>query len=145
MIRFIALKDTDAAKPDVESGLEATFNAAETAAMGRAVVNLFGRWGLTDQQARTLLGAISQSSWSRWKKDGPPKKIGPDQAARLSNLMGIHKALRILFGDSDRAYAWIKAPNRHLGDKSALEVMLNGQISDLTRIRRYLDAQRGGW
>ena len=59
--------------------------------------------------------------------------------------MGIHKALRIIFREAQRGYAWIKAPNDAFGRRSGLEVMLGGELTDLMRVRRYLDAERGGW
>ena len=57
--------------------------------------------------------------------------------------MGIHKALRILFTENERAYGWVKKPNRAFDGKSALEIMLQGQIMDLFDVRFYLDAARG--
>jgi len=116
---------------------------AEAAAMFRAVVRLFGQWGLTDEQAARLLD-IGVRSYRRWKA-GEPGRIGRDGKARLSNLMGIHKALRIIFSDATRGYRWIKAPNAAFGGRSALDVMLGGEFTDLMRVRRYLDAERGGW
>lgn len=71
--------------------------------------------------------------------------MGRDGKARLSNLMGIHKALRIIFQQPTRAYAWMKAPNDAFQGRSALDVMLGGEITDLIRVRRYLDAERGAW
>ncbi|MGN8001183.1 MbcA/ParS/Xre antitoxin family protein [Sphingomonas sp. 22176] len=59
--------------------------------------------------------------------------------------MGIHKALRLTFRDPQRGYAWIKAPNTAFGELPALDVMLGGELTDLMRVRRYLDAERGGW
>ena len=59
--------------------------------------------------------------------------------------MGIHKALRIVFKDSQRGFAWIRAANAAFNGKSALDVMLGGELTDLMRVRRYLDAERGGW
>ena len=53
--------------------------------------------------------------------------------------------LRLLFSDPARGYLWVRAPNAAFGGQSALEVMLGGQITDLMRVRRYLDAQRGAW
>ena len=29
--------------------------------------------------------------------------------------------------------------------RAALDVMLDGELTDLMRVRRYLDAERGGW
>ena len=50
-----------------------------------------------------------------------------------------------LYTETERGYRWIKAPNRAFGDRSALEVMLGGQLTDLMRVRRYLDSYRGAW
>lgn len=116
----------------------------EAAAMARAVVNLFAHWRLSDAEAATLLGSISLRSWARWKT-GMPGRIGRDERMRLSLLMGIHKALRILFREAERGYAWIRKPNDAFGGRSALAVMLDGDITDLMRVRSYLDAERGGW
>ncbi|MEQ9555742.1 MAG: DUF2384 domain-containing protein [Rhodospirillales bacterium] len=126
----------------VPPGVE--FSAEEIQAMQRAVINLFDRWGITDTQAATLLGEIAPRTFQRWKAR-EYGRVGPDLAARLSNLLGIHKALRLLFKDLERGYGWIKRPNTAFGDRSALAVMLDGQLTDLMRVRRYLDAVRGPW
>jgi hypothetical protein len=115
----------------------------EAAAMFRAVVKLFRLWGVTDEQAATLLD-LPKRTYARWKA-GDLGRIGRDGKARLSNLMGIHKALRLIFREAPRGYAWIKAPNEAFGGRSALDLMLGGELTDLMRVRRYLDAERGGW
>jgi Protein of unknown function (DUF2384) len=116
---------------------------AEGAAMFRAVVNLFRIWDITEDQAARLLD-LNTRTYARWK-GGRIGRIDRDGKARLSNLMGIHKALRIIFREPARGYSWIKAPNKAFADLSALEVMLRGDLSDLMRVRQYLDAERGGW
>lgn len=115
----------------------------EAAAMFRAALNLFGRWGVTDEQAATLLD-MPVRTYRRWKVEGCGR-ISRDGRARLSNLMGIHKALRIIFADAARGYVWIRAANEAFAGASALEVMLGGELTDIMRVRRYLDAERGGW
>lgn len=115
----------------------------EAAAMFRAALNLFRLWGVSDEQAAILLDQPVRS-YRRWKA-GEIGRIDRDGAARLSNLMGIHKALRLIFREPQRGYAWIKAGNEAFGGKSALEVMLGGELTDLMRVRRYLDAERGLW
>ncbi len=117
---------------------------AEGAAMARAVVNLFRLWQLTEEQACTLLGGMSQRTYARWK-GGEVGRLSRDLKARLSNLMGVHKALRITFRDPRRAYDWVHQPNAVYGGRSALDVMLGGELTDIMRVRRYLDAERGGW
>lgn len=115
----------------------------EAAAMFRAVLNLFGKWELTDEQAATLLD-MPVRSYRRWKAEGAGR-VSRDGAARLSNLMGIHKALRIIFSEAQRGYAWINAGNAAFAGASALDVMLGGELTDIMRVRRYLDAERGAW
>ena len=115
----------------------------EAAAMFRAVLNLLAKWDLTDEQASTLLD-MPLRTFRRWKA-GQPGRLDRDGKARLSNLLGVHKALRVLFREPDRGYRWIKAPNETFGGASALEVMLRGELTDLMRVRRYLDSERGAW
>ncbi|MGO4574114.1 MbcA/ParS/Xre antitoxin family protein [Microvirga sp. 2TAF3] len=115
----------------------------EAAAMFRAALNLFRLWDLTDDQAAILLD-LPVRTYRRWKA-GDLGRIDRDGKARLSNLMGIHKALRLIFREPQRGYAWIKAPNAAFASRSALDVMLAGELTDLMRVRRYLDAERGSW
>lgn len=127
--------------PYVSTPLAATSEAQKVVAL-RAVIRLFAHWQLTDEQSANLLGQPVVRTFQRWKAGGTPK-IGPDLMARLSNLLGIHKALRLLFAQPERAYAWVKKPNQAFGGASALDIMLGGQLTDLMRVRRYLDAARG--
>ena len=137
---MVQLYPVEQAEPPADVG----FSQEEIQAMQRAIVALFDRWVLTDAEASILLGDISPRTFQRWKQ-GRYGRVGTDQSARLSNLIGIHKALRLLFREKDRGYGWIKRPNDAFAGKSALEIMLGGQLTDLMRVRRYLDAQRGPW
>ena len=116
---------------------------AEGEAMARAVVNLFAKWDMTDAQASILLGGLSPRTWARWKV-GTIGRVPRDLKARLSNLMGIHKALRIIFTEADRGYGWVKRPNDTFDGATALDVMLAGELTDIMRVRRYLNDIRGG-
>ncbi len=116
---------------------------AEAAAMFRAAVMMFAKWDITDDQAAILLD-LPVRSYRRWKA-GEQGRIDRDGKARLSNLMGIHKALRIMFREPERGYRWIRASNDAFHGVSVLDIMLGGDLTDLMRVRRYLDAERGGW
>ncbi|WP_338405606.1 MbcA/ParS/Xre antitoxin family protein [Sphingobium arseniciresistens] len=115
----------------------------EGAAMFRAALNLFAKWGITDEQA-AILTDMPVRTFRRWKADGSGR-MSRDGLARLSNLMGIHKALRLIFQEPQRGYDWIKASNIAFDGSTALAVMLGGELTDIMRVRRYLDAERGGW
>ncbi|MGL4637494.1 MAG: MbcA/ParS/Xre antitoxin family protein [Beijerinckiaceae bacterium] len=115
----------------------------EAAASFRAIINLFRLWDITDEQAAVLVD-MPLRTYRRWKA-GEQGRITRDGKARLSNILGIHKALRLIFREPPRAYDWIKAPNAAFGGASALAIMLGGELTDLMRVRRYLDAERGSW
>ena len=118
-----------------------TTSDPEAAAMFRAVVNLFKRWDLADADAAILLDAAPRT-YARWKA-GAVGSLSRDQRARLSNLLGIHKALRLIFQDTDRVYAWVRRPNAAFAGRTALDIMRQGELTDLMRVRRLLDAERG--
>jgi hypothetical protein len=135
------------AEPRIQAELSpatGAITAAEATAMLRAAFNLFRLWKLSDAQARVLLGQPSPSTFYRWKR-GDIGSLPSDMVWRLGDLMGIHKALRHLFTEAERGYAWIGKPNAAFGGASALDRMLAGAPSDLTAVRNYLDAERGGW
>lgn len=110
----------------------------------RAFFRIAKAWGLKGAEARRLLGDPPESTFYKWKKhqDGAP---GRDVIERISYLLGIFKALELLFPDPTRADAWIRRPNdaAPFGGRSALDRMLSGNVADLYVVRSYLDAQRG--
>lgn len=130
--------------PQTQSAPEtARITPAEAEAMVRAVLRLFEHWGLSDAEARDILGGVAARTFARWKA-GEIGRIDRDLATRLSLLMGIHKGLRYLFTDPERGYAWVNKPNPVFGGQSPVALMANGDIFSLARVRFYLDAERGG-
>ena len=100
------------------------------------------RWSLSTEDQIRLLGSPGRSTFFKWKKDGGA--LPPDTEERISHILAIWKALRILFTIDDRADAWMRRPHDFFDGQTALEVMLRGRVADIFEIRQYLDAQRGG-
>lgn len=123
---------------------EGGYTDAETKAMQRAVLRLFEHWDISDVDAAIILGGIAPRTVGRWRA-GDLGRANRDLADRMSLLLGIHKALRIIFEEPQRGYRWIKAPNDAFGGRSALDVMRQGGMADIARLRHYLDSVRGGW
>jgi hypothetical protein len=109
-----------------------------------AFFNITAGWGLGAEEERTLLGSPPRSTFFKWKGERAAR-LSADTMERISYVMGIYKALRILLPSEEAANAWIKKPNTAtgFGGKSALERMLAGRVVDLADVRRYLDAERG--
>jgi Protein of unknown function (DUF2384) len=113
----------------IPAGLEAFFKMADL-------------WGLSIEEQMRLLGSPPRSTFFKWKKEGGT--ISKDTLERISHLLGIYKALQILLPDTGAADAWVKRENEFFKGRTALDVMLGGQVVDIYRVREYLDAQRGG-
>ncbi|TAK77616.1 MAG: DUF2384 domain-containing protein [Gammaproteobacteria bacterium] len=109
----------------------------------KAFFNITHKWGLASDQESVLLG-VPLSTLYRWKN----KKEGfltPDNLERISYILGIYKALRILLPTEEAANKWIKKANTAplFNGKSALDKFMQGRVVDLADVRRYLDAERG--
>jgi hypothetical protein len=90
---------------------------------------------------------VPRATYYQWRKN--PARVPAldrDKITRLSYLLGIYKALQILFPTTEDAALWIHAPNDAplFHGRSALDRMLAGQMNDLHVVRQYLDAVRGG-
>ena len=112
----------------------------------RAFFRIAAAWRLTAKQERVLLGNPPESTFFKWKKD-QDGNLPRDVLERISYVLGIYKALQILFPDPARADEWIHRPNSAplFQAQSALQRMLSGNVGDLYAVRQYLDAERGGW
>ena len=112
----------------------------------RTFFNIARDWKLSDEEQIILLGSIGRSTFYKWKssKNG---RVSHDTLERISYLIGIYKALQILLPNPAAADEWVKKDNMSplFGGNSALDRMLSGNVSDIYIVRKYLDAQRGGW
>ena len=107
--------------------------------------NLMKLWNCSADQQRVLLCSVGNSTYFNYKQL-PEVRLPRDTLERISYLMGIHKALRIIFSNqAERGYEWVHKPNdaAPFNGVSALDYMLGGQVVDLSDVRRYLDGVRG--
>jgi len=137
------LTQVDHAASEQQTGA-AAYAPDEIEAMQRTVGAIFGRWGVTDVDAAVILGGISPKTYRRWR-DREYGRVNRDLADRMSYVLGIHKALRIIFAEPAQGYRWMSQPNARLGGQTPLQLLLRGGMEDLRRLRRYLDSVRGGW
>ncbi len=104
--------------------------------------NIMAAWQVKAKDQRILLGNPPESTFYNWK-NAKVTHLSFDTLERISYIIGIYKALGILFPSREQADAWPHKPNKAFNNQSALAFMLKGSIVNLSDLRRYLDAQRG--
>lgn len=109
-----------------------------------AFFKLVQAWQLRDEAARQLLGGISNGAFYQLKR-GDKKTLEQDKLTRISLLLGIFKALNILYSRK-LADAWVNLPNTNpmFGGEAPLACMIKGGLPALMRVRQLLDARRVG-
>lgn len=110
----------------------------------RAFLKIVGAWKLKDADARNVLGGISNGSFYDLKAR-PVKRLDQDRLTRISLIVGIFKALNILYSRK-LADSWMSLPNTNpmfAGD-TPLNYVVRGGVPALVRVRQLLDVRRGG-
>ena len=101
-------------------------------------------WQLKDESARQLLGGVSNGVFYQLKR-GQKKTLDQDKLTRISLILGVFKALQILYGRK-LADGWINLPNSNplFEGATPLAYMTRGGVPAFMRVRQLLDARRGG-
>jgi hypothetical protein len=102
------------------------------------------RWKIGDDDARALLGNIAREDYDGLRNQ-PQPILDADTLTRISYLVGIYKALNILYSDN-LADEWIRFPNQNpiFNGQSPLAYMIKGELPAMQTVRRLLDAVREG-
>jgi Protein of unknown function (DUF2384) len=110
----------------------------------KAFFNIMARWKVRDEDARLLLGGVTNGPFYEMKRH-PDRVLDTDRLTRVSFLIGIFKALHILHS---RALAdeWVHLPNTNpiFAGHTPLAYMIRGGLPALQTVRRLLDARRAG-
>jgi hypothetical protein len=115
------------------------------AALASMVTKLFDLWKLSTQEQMALLGLSegSRMSLTRYRK-GEPLADSRDLMDRVSNLLSIHRSLRILFPQNrDLVYRWPTMPNRAFEGQTPVDLIRKEGFLGLLIVKRYLDFERG--
>jgi hypothetical protein len=96
-----------------------------------------------------MLGMPSRSAYYGWVKTAQAQGeivLPADTLTRISAVLGIHKALMILFATPSAGVAWLRLPHAAplFGGQPPLALAASGSQDGLMNVRRFLDAARGG-
>ncbi|WP_232090224.1 hypothetical protein [Billgrantia diversa] len=100
----------------------------------QVAVTILEKWGATVEQGTAIL-RVSPETYAQAKQQKPEWQVtlDEDQLARISYVLNIHAALRVLFDNPDNLYGFMAMPNYNEGfdGRSALEVIACGDIGTL--------------
>ena len=109
----------------------------------KAFFKIGNAWKIRDEEAKQLLGGISNGAFYQLKGGELKTALDQDRLVRVSLMVGIFKALNTLYSQK-LADAWISLPNRNpmfAGD-TPLAYMVKGGQPAMMRVRQLLDARR---
>ncbi len=109
-----------------------------------AFFKLADAWSLRDEAARQLLGGISNGAFYQLKR-GDKRSLDQDKLTRISLLLGIFRALNVLYSRR-LADSWVGLANTNpmFQGQTPLDYMVKGGLPAFLRVRQLLDARRGG-
>jgi hypothetical protein len=113
--------------------------------LARAVTKLFALWGLPAADQLTLLG-LSESNriaLQRYAR-GEALAANRDLLERVGHLLGIHKALKLLYPhNEDIVRGWMSSPNAKFDGATPVDVVRRFGFAGLLMVRGTLDRMRG--
>ncbi len=109
-----------------------------------AVVRVFDSWDLSNAQAQALFD-VKPTTWSRMRGGSFNGTLDQDKVTRASLILGIYKALRLIF-NGPLVTRWPDLPNSGapFDGLSPVDYMIRGGIPAMAEVRQHLDALRGG-
>lgn len=115
----------------------------------RTFVNIAREWGLSERERLIVLGQPGRSTYHGWlakAQAGAATALPLDTLLRISALLGIYKALKLIFLREHEDRAWLQAANSGpvFAGQPPLALITAGSQDGILLVRRYLDAWRGG-
>lgn len=120
------------------------FETIPDATVWKSLSNIKNKFGFNEYECINLMGGMARSTYYKGIKDFKGS-LSRDEKERVSYLLGIYKALRVLFSDSSQAVGWINRNNNlpPFNGITPREYMMEGSLVRLAEVRRFLDFWRG--
>jgi Protein of unknown function (DUF2384) len=131
-----------ATPPDLGSKVERERLSASAL---KGFFNIMAHWQVRDEDARQLLGGVTNGPYYQMKKDPAGRVLDADELLRISYLLGIFKALNTLHNRT-LADQWVSLPNsnRIFHGLTPLDYMKKGGAPAMQTVRQLLDARVQG-
>jgi hypothetical protein len=122
------------------------FSREQCVAGLRVALNILDKWGASSEQACRVL-RISRSTYTRARQRDSAWSVGldADQLQRISMVLNIHAALRLVFDNPENVYGFPSMENRNefFNGRAPLDIMAQGDMISLYETFRRINALRG--
>ena len=111
----------------------------------KVVLNILNKWQCSEAEKQALLG-IKRSTLHKYQDDPQSARVTHDLSERVSYLLNIHHALRLLFSNPENVYGFVRLENQNppFNGLTPLHFMQSGRCAALYEVFRHVDGLRGG-
>ncbi len=111
----------------------------------KAADNILSNWGCSAQQSQSIM-KVSRSSYHKFKAKPETANLTDDQLERVSYILNIHQALKIVFSNPANINGFMTMNNYNdfFAGRAPLEIITSGSFGDLYEVAKRIDALRGG-
>jgi len=111
----------------------------------KAAFNILDKWGCTADQAQAIL-RLPKATYYKYRNDPESARLDRDQLTRISYLLNMHQALRIVFENPENVYGFMRKRNHnpYFHGRAPLEVIESGDFATLYETFRRIDTLRNG-
>lgn len=111
----------------------------------KAAFNILDKWGCTADQAQAIL-RLPKATYYKYRNDPESARLDRDQLTRISYLLNMHQALRIVFENPENVYGFMRKRNYnpYFHGRAPLEVIESGDFATLYETFRRIDTLRNG-
>lgn len=111
----------------------------------RAAFNILDKWQCTPEQQQNIL-QISKAAFYKYRSETGSISLSKDQKERISYLLNMHAALRIVFDNPANVYGFMRMANHnpYFNGETPLNLISSGHFGTLYEVAKRIDALRGG-
>lgn len=111
----------------------------------KAAFNILDKWGCTADQAQAIL-RLPKATYYKYRNDPESARLDRDQLTRISYLLNMHQALRIVFENPENVYGFMRKRNHnpYFHGRVPLEVIESGDFATLYETFKRIDTLRNG-
>jgi uncharacterized protein (DUF2384 family) len=129
----------------VQSASEYTEQVTDKVTVGlKVALNILERWQCKPNHKQAILG-MARSTLYKAQDNPASARLSPDQLERVSYILNIHQALRIVFCNPENVYGFKQMTNHnpYFNGKTPLDLIATGNFGTLYEVFKRIDTMRG--